>query len=169
MSRRWLGIGAAVIGVAVLLYAIFARKNDEELIREQLDRLATVVRVSGPGENPIFRGTRMKKEFETLFVPNVRVDISELTNLKSGRDDLVGVATRAGTIFRTAEVEIHPDSVELLAGATSATVRGSASMTGDRGSGPERDERDVTFGLSKTKDGWLIDSVVVTPRREDGE
>lgn len=166
MSRRWLGIGAAVLGVLVLLYAVFAQKSDEELIREQLERLATVVKVSGPGENPIFRGTRMKKEFETLFVPNVRVDISELTAVKSGRDDLVGVATRAGTIYRTAEVEIHPDSVDLLAGGTSAKVSGSASITGDRGSGPERDERKVTFGFSKTKDGWLIDSVVVTPRRE---
>jgi hypothetical protein len=169
VSRRWLGIGAAVLGVAVLLYALLSKKSDEELIREQLERLASVVRVSGPDENPIFRGKRMQNEFETLFVPNVRVDITELTSVQSGRADLVGVATRAGTIFRTAEVEIHPDSVEVIAGGTSAKVSGSASITGDRGSGPEKDERKVTFGLSKTKDGWLIDSVVVTPKREVAE
>lgn len=169
MSRRWLGVAAAVVGVLVLLYALFAKKSDEELIREQLDRLARVVRVSAPDENPIFRGKRMKDEFQTLFVPNVRVDISELSSMSSGRDELVGVATRAGTVYRSAEVEIHPDSVELIASGTSARVRGSASITGDRGQGPERDTRDVTFGLSKTKDGWLIDSLVVTPKRQNAE
>ena len=66
MPRRWLGIGAAVVGVAVLLYALLARKSDEELIRDQLERLGRVVRVSGDGENLIFRGARLKKEFETL-------------------------------------------------------------------------------------------------------
>jgi len=167
VPRRWLGIGAAVVGVAVLLYALLARKSDEELIRDQLERLGRVVRVSGDGENLIFRGARLKKEFETLFVSNVRVDISELTTVKGGREELVGVATRAGTIYRTADVDIHPDSIELIADDTSAKVSGSATITGERGGSTNRDERKVTFGFSKTKEGWLIDSVVVTPRREE--
>lgn len=167
MSRRALAVVAALLGVAIVLYALLARKSDEELIRDQLDLLATTVRVSGPDENPIFRGKRMKDRFETLFTPNVRVDIAELTPISSGRAELVGVATRAGTIFRTAEVEISADSVELIAGGTSAKVSGSATLVGDRGSGPERDERKVSFGLSKTQDGWRIDSVAVQPRPAD--
>lgn len=167
MSRRALGVGAAVLGLAILLYAVFAKKSDEELIRDQLDLLATTVRVSGPDENPIFRGKRMKDRFETLFTPNVRVDIAELTPISSGRAELVGVATRAGTVFRTADVEVSADSVELIAGGTSAKVSGSATLVGDRGSGPERDERKVSFGLSKTQDGWRIDSVAVQPRPAD--
>jgi hypothetical protein len=166
MNKRLLGVAAAVLGAAVLLYAIFAKKSDEELIREQLERLAEVVQVSTPNENPLFRGPRMSREFETLFVPAVRVDISELTSVRSGRQDLVGVATRAGSVYRSAEVSIHPESVDVLAGGTSAKVSGSATITGDRGSGPQRDERRVTFGFTKTEDGWLIDSVVVTPARE---
>lgn len=164
MSRRALAVGAAVLGLAIVLYAVFSKKSDEELIRDQLDRLATTVRVSGPDENPIFRGTRMKDAFETLFVPNVRVDVSELTPISSGRAELVGVATRAGTLFRSAEVEISADRVELIAGGTSAKVSGSATLVGDRGSGPERDERKVSFGFVKTNDGWRIDSVAVAPR-----
>ncbi|MCE7935390.1 MAG: hypothetical protein DYG96_12500 [Chlorobi bacterium CHB2] len=167
MSRRALAVVAALLGVAVVLYALLARKSDEELIRDQLDLLATTVRVSGPDENPIFRGKRMKDRFETLFTPNVRVDIAELTPIASGRAELVGVATRAGSVFRTADVEISADSVELIAGGTSAKVSGSATLVGDRGSGPERDERKVSFGLSKTQDGWRIDSVAVQPRPAD--
>ena len=160
-------MNAALLGVAIVLYALLARKSDEELIRDQLDLLATTVRVSGPDENPIFRGKRMKDRFETLFTPNVRVDIGELTPIASGRAELVGVATRAGSVFRTADVEISADSVELIAGGTSAKVSGSATLVGDRGSGPERDERKVSFGLSKTQDGWRIDSVAVQPRPAD--
>ncbi|MCK6536920.1 MAG: nuclear transport factor 2 family protein [Polyangiaceae bacterium] len=167
MSRRALAVAAALLGVAIVLYALLARKSDEELIRDQLDLLATTVRVSGPDENPIFRGKRMKDRFETLFTPNVRVDIAELTPIASGRAELVGVATRAGSVFRTADVEISADSVELIAGGTSAKVSGSATLVGDRGSGPERDERKVSFGLSKTQDGWRIDSVAVQPRPAD--
>jgi len=167
MSRRALAVVAALLGVAIVLYALLARKSDEELIRDQLDLLATTVRVSGPDENPIFRGKRMKDRFETLFTPNVRVDIAELTPIASGRAELVGVATRAGSVFRTADVEISADSVELIAGGTSAKVSGSATLVGDRGSGPERDERKVSFGLSKTQDGWRIDSVAVQPRPAD--
>ena len=167
MSRRALAVVAALLGVAVVLYALLARKSDEELIRDQLDLLATTVRVSGPDENPIFRGKRMKDRFETLFTPNVRVDIAELTPIASGRAELVGVATRAGSVFRTADVEISADSVELIAGGTSAKVSGSATLVGDRGSGPERDERKVSFGLSKTQDGWRVDSVAVQPRPTD--
>lgn len=167
MSRRALAVVAALLGVAIVLYALLARKSDEELIRDQLDLLATTVRVSGPDENPIFRGKRMKDRFETLFTPNVRVDIAELTPIASGRAELVGVATRAGSVFRTADVEISADSVELIAGGTSAKVSGSATLVGDRGSGPERDERKVSFGLSKTQDGWRIDSVAVQPRPTD--
>ncbi|MCC6667823.1 MAG: nuclear transport factor 2 family protein [Polyangiaceae bacterium] len=167
MSRRALAVVAALLGVAIVLYALLARKSDEELIRDQLDLLATTVRVSGPDENPIFRGKRMKDRFETLFTPNVRVDIAELTPIASGRAELVGVATRAGSVFRTADVEISADSVELIAGGTSAKVSGSATLVGDRGSGPERDERKVSFGLSKTQDGWRVDSVAVQPRPTD--
>ena len=167
MSRRALAVVAALLGVAIVLYALLARKSDEELIRDQLDLLATTVRVSGPDENPIFRGKRMKDRFETLFTPNVRVDIAELTPIASGRAELVGVATRAGSVFRTADVEISADSVELIAGGTSDKVSGSATLVGDRGSGPERDERKVSFGLSKTQDGWRVDSVAVQPRPTD--
>ena len=167
MSRRALAVVAALLGVAIVLYALLARKSDEELIRDQLDLLATTVRVSGPDEHPIFRGKRMNDRFETLFTPNVRVDIAELTPIASGRAELVGVATRAGSVFRTADVEISADSVELIAGGTSAKVSGSATLVGERGSGPGRDERRVSFGLSKAHDGWRVDSVAVQPRPTD--
>jgi len=164
--RRALAILAVLVGVAIAAWAVFSHKSDEELIRERLDRLGHVAGVDAPDENPIFRGKRMRDEFQVLFTPNVRVDIRELTSLASGRDGLVGVATRAGSYFRSAEIDIKPESVQLVAGANAATVRGTAVLTADRGRGPERDERRVSFGFAKTKDGWQIDSVVVTPKDE---
>lgn len=165
VPRSWVAIGVVVLGVGVALYALLSRKSDEELIRDQLAQLAHVVRVD-PDENVIFRAKRMKEEFEKIFTPMVRVDIRELTSSKSGRDQLVGVATRAGTYYRTVDLDIDARSVDVIGGGTSATVRGDVTFTGDRGDGPRRDERRVLFGFAKVDDVWLIDSVVVTPKDE---
>lgn len=162
-AKGWLAFAAVVVGVSLALWALFAKKSDEELIRERLDELAHVVAVDGD-ENLIFRGNRMKDKLSKIFTPAVRVDIQELAGRTSGRDELVLIATKAGTYFRHAEVDIDADSIDVIAGSNSATVRGSATITGDRGSGPQRDERRVTFGFAKVDDEWMIDSVVVTAK-----
>lgn len=164
--KSWLATLAVVLGLSITLYALFSRKSDEELIRERLDELGHQIAVDGD-ENILFRGNRLKKSFATLFVPNVRVDIPELSGLSSGRDELALLAARAGTYFRHAEVEINADQIDVIAGANSATVRGSAAITGDRGHGTERDERRVTFGMAKVDGEWRVDSIVVASKSEN--
>jgi hypothetical protein len=161
--KSWLATIVVVLGVSIALYALFSRKSDEELIRERLDELAHQVAVDGD-ENILFRGNRLKKSFSKIFVPSVRVDIPELSGLASGRDELALLAARAGTYFRHAEVDISADQIDIIQGANSATVHGSATITGDRGRGTERDERRVTFGMAKVNDEWLIDSVTVASK-----
>jgi hypothetical protein len=160
--RRAIAVLAVILGVGIAAWALFARKSDEEQIRERLDRLAHVAGVEAPDENPIFRGKRMQNEFQVLFTPSVRVDISELGSMGEGRDGLVAAATRAGNLYRTAEIEIKPERVQIVEGSNAATVQATAVLTGDRGQGPVKDQRRVSFGFAKTKDGWQIDSVVVT-------
>lgn len=165
MDKRWLGVGAVVIGLAIVAFALFARKTDEERIREQLERLSQVVKVEG-GENPVFRSQRLAKEFETLFDKNVRVEISELGATAGGKKELLGVAVRAATIYRSAEVNVSPERIQLLASGQAASVDASATVIGDRGNGPEKDERKVHFGLTRSDGDWLIDRLLVTPRSE---
>ena len=164
--KGWLAVAAVVAGLAVALWALFASKSDAELIRERLDELGHVVAVDGD-ENLVFRGNRMKDKLSKIFTPAVRVDIQELAGRTSGRDELVLIATRAGTYFRHAEVDVDADAIDVIEGSNSATVRGTVTITGDRGGGPERDERKVTFGFAKVEGEWMIDSVVVTPKNPD--
>jgi hypothetical protein len=164
--KSWLATIVVVLGISIALYALLSGKSDEELIRERLDELAHQVAVDGD-ENILFRGNRLKKSFATIFVPSVRVHIPELSGLGSGRDELALLAARAGTYFRHAEVEIGADQIDVIAGANSATVRGSATITGDRGRGSERDERRVTFGMAKVDGEWLIDSITVASKSEN--
>jgi hypothetical protein len=167
--KQSLAIGAIVLGVALALWAVFGRKSDDELIQEQLDNLALAIRVENPDENPIFRASRLKEKFETLFTPSVRVSVPELQGAMSvnGREDLVKVATRAGTYWRSAEVSFSDVEIVQAGGENNRKVDATALLTAEERGELRRDERHVTFGFTKVDGDWLIDSLTVSPKAEN--
>jgi hypothetical protein len=166
--RHFIAASAVVVGLGLVFYAVFSRQSEEEQIQEVLDRLELSVGVSSEPENPVFRLTRLNKEFEELFDDRVRVFIPELTSLRSGRKDLAGLAARAPTWFSTLEIDFT--DVKIQAGKINARVFTSAQLVASRaGRGLERDVRDVEFGFTKSDGSWKIDSVNVTPREEQAE
>lgn len=167
--KQSLAIGVIVLGVAVAVWAIFGRKSDEERIKEQLDELALSIRVENPDENPIFRASRLTEKFGKLFTKNVRVSVPELQGAMavSGRDDLVKLATRAGTYWQNAEVSFSEVEIVQAGGENNRKVDATALLTADEHGQPRRDERHVTFGFTKADGDWLIDSLTVSPKAEE--
>ncbi len=168
ISRRSLAIGGIVVGLGLAGYALLGGSSDEEKIRALLDHLAEVVTVTGD-ENPVMRVGRMRSEFSEIFSKDVRVRIPELTSLSGGRDGLATLAARTGSYFRTAEITLKDVNVELVASGVRARVDCRATLLGDRGQGPRREERRVRFDLGKDDGDWLIDSVTVSGKDESLE
>jgi hypothetical protein len=166
-TKRWLAIVAIGAGVVIAGFAIFSRKSDEELIREKLERLAHAVGVESADENPVFRAKRLKDEFDELLSPNVKVEVPELAGFATSRTDLVGLATRAGSTYRHAEIELKRVNIKLDAGKKNAKADVTALLDAERGGEPERDQREVAFELHKDDKGWWIDSVSVSPKAGD--
>ncbi|MCA9598950.1 MAG: nuclear transport factor 2 family protein [Myxococcales bacterium] len=166
ISRRTLAVVGIVLGLGITGYALFGGRSDEEKIRALLDHLAEVAGVSGT-ENPVMRAGRLRGAFADIFTKDVRVQIPELSSLKSGREGLVALATQAGTAFRSAEISLGSVEITLIASGQAARVRCTATLVGDRGQGLRKDERSVRFGLSKDDGDWRIDSVSVSAAEED--
>ena len=165
-TRQQIVAGAGVsIGLLLIGYALFSRETDEEQIKRKLDELEEAVHVSGDAENVVVRGARLNGDFEKIFDQKVRISIPELTSAASGRQDLVGLATKAGTWFETLDIDF--ESVSIEAGDIGAQVNTRAVLVASRpGRGLQKDERDVRFSLMKDDGEWKIDSVSVAPRDE---
>jgi hypothetical protein len=164
--KRLLAMGGVGAGAALVLYALLSRESDDEKIRRHLDELELAVQVDGEGENPVMRATRLDKRFSELFDEKVRISIPELTSARSGRKDLVALATRAGVWFRTLEIDFK--DIGIKTGNIGAQVSTTASLTTSRaGAGLQRDERKVDFTFTKTDGDWRIDSVHVSPKDEE--
>ncbi len=161
-----MGVLGIAAGLGLVGYAVFGGPSDEEVIRDQLHHFARVVGVAGD-ENPVFRLGRLKKEFQSLVTPNVRVRVRELTSLKNGRKGLAAVAARAGTYFSAAEISLSGLEIELNEDKTSAQVGCLAELTAQQGGRPRRDERHVDFTLAKVDGDWLIDSIIVSDVGEE--
>jgi hypothetical protein len=165
---RLLLAGGVAIGLSLIGYALFSRETDEEQIRRKLDELEQAVGVSGEPENVVVRGARVKGDFAKIFDKQVRISIPELTTSTSGREDLVGLAAKAGTWFETLELDFEDVKVE--AGEIGASVSTRAVLVASRrGRGLQKDDREVTFSLMKDDGDWKIDSVSVAPKPESAE
>ena len=163
--KQVLAMGGVGAGVALVLYALLSRESDEEKIRRRLDELELAVQVDAEAENPVFRATRLNDRFGELFDEKVRVSIPELTSSRSGRKDLVALATRSGAWFRTLEVDFK--SISVQTGNVGANVSTTATLTTSRAGGNmQRDERKVDFTFTKADGDWRIDSIQVFPKDE---
>lgn len=159
MRRALLWVGLAV-GVALVAYAIFARKTDEEIIAEQLARLAAAVSIDSE-ENPLARGARLSGQFRDLFTPGATASVPELSAPVQGRRELVALATRAVASFRSLDVAFSGTSIEV--GSAAANVTTTAKLNGVRTDGDfDRGERAVRLRWLRSEGDWKIDSVSVS-------
>ena len=151
---------ALVAGIALVGYAIFGRKTDEEQIVEQLTRLAAVVSIDSE-ENPLTRGARLNREFNELFTKDARASVPELSTPVSGRRELVALATRAVASFRSLDVEFDGTSIQV--GNAGAHVKTTAKLNGVRTDGDlDRGDRQVSLRFLPADGDWKIDEVSVS-------
>ncbi len=163
--KRWLPHIGVVAGLAIALYALFFGSSDEERIRELLGRLENSVQVHEGEFNIIIRGSRVRKAFSTIFIPDVQFRIPDLQSTGTRRKGLAALATQAPRLYRTAIVDLSELEIKLDDQAASATAFGDASLIGVRQGGlAERDQRTVSLRLDKINGDWRIIAVDVSPR-----
>ncbi len=166
--KRWLPYLGLVVGISIIAYALLFGSSDEDQIRGQLDRLQQVVAVPEQQTNLVVRAARINEAFNEIFVKDVGIDVPELTSVSSGRRELVGVATRAPTLYRTASVDLGGLSIAVDQAAISAHVTGQVVLTATRHAGDfDRDTRTVSIRFDKIDDQWLIVSVTVSAKQQD--
>ncbi|HEY6556840.1 MAG TPA: nuclear transport factor 2 family protein [Polyangiaceae bacterium] len=153
----WLALG---LGLLLVGYAFFASKTDEEIIEEQLTRLAAAVSVS-PEENPLTRAARLNGEFSELFTRDATASVPELSAPVQGRRELLALATRAAAGFRTLDVAFSNTSVEV--GNAAAEVKTTATLSGVRSDGDlDRGKRAVSLRFTRSDGDWWIASANVS-------
>ncbi len=157
--KVWQALIVVAAGIGLAGYAVFAGKSDQERIADQLERLERVVEISGD-ENLLLRGSRIRGEFQEIFVKDVAVKIPELTSLGSGRAPLAGVATQAGARFSSADIDFG--KLDISVGNAGANVKAPVTLTANDRAGRVRcDRRQVRIGFVKVDGDWLISSVRV--------
>jgi hypothetical protein len=152
---------AAALGVGG--YFVF-RPTDESQIRAALAKLVAAVQIkeADAQANPIGRLAHLSGVFETLFEPDVRVNIPELTPLQSGRTELVQMVVAAPRFVRTLEVDLGGVTVKLDEAAASAEVGAVADVKAvDRDGTARRDKRAVDFHFIKKDGSWIITTLSV--------
>lgn len=160
--RRYAIPAAFVLGLLLVGYAVFFWSDDEDLIREKLEELATAVTVNKESNiNPGIRGVHLKSEFSEIFTPEVTVSIPEMQDsgaLASGQ--LAAFAAQVGGRFETATVSYGAIEIQLL--GDRAHVDTTATLHAvEYGGNPRRDTRDLDFELIRTDDGWRIEQLAV--------
>lgn len=143
-------------------YALLARETDEELIRARLHQMTTALRVES-GDSVLVRGARIRRAFSETLTKDVVVRVPDFPQLGQGRDALTGIAVQSGRRYRTAEIDLSHTSVSLDAKKSAANVKSEATLTATDSGGLHRDTRHVLFRFNRTKDGWRISSIEVSP------
>jgi len=162
--KRWLPHAGIVIGVLIAVYALFFSSSDEDLIREQLERLEDAVAVS-EGANIVIRTAHVKKEFSEIFTKEVSFEIPDLPSKEDDRRGLVALAASAPRMFRTATVDLDDLQIDVDDQGITAIAQGPATLTGTRQTGElERDQRLVSLRFDKIDGTWLCVSLSVDAR-----
>lgn len=156
MDRRTLlATAAGALGLFVVGYAVFAPANDEEMIRETLDRLAAGISFSEPIQNPIFYGSHLAETFDEVFTESVQISVAEVrANIPSHRGKL-GLAT-AQVLQRSGSLDVSFGSTDIDIQGDSARVVSVATVSGNDGGQLRRDSRRVDFDFVKDGGDWRI-------------
>jgi hypothetical protein len=157
-----------VLGLGIFAYATLFGTTDEELIRARLVALADAIEVKPSEQNLVLRGARIKDAFGGIFVKEVRIEIPELTELRSGRMELVQLAAQAMTMYRTATVDAAGLSIDLDKASLTAVASGKVTLHATRHSGDAQlDTRTVSIRFDKIDGQWLIVSVGVSAKDDE--
>jgi hypothetical protein len=162
--KRWAAIVLGSVALAVAVYALWFRDSDEERVRKTVRRAADAVAVI-EGESPIMRATRVRSELIAVLAPDVSVDIPDLTelnNLTSGRDPLIGVAIGATQLWQRAEIGVTFSRVQ--SDGASAFADATVTVSASRAGSAEREVRRCSFRLVKRDGVFRITEVTVYPR-----
>jgi hypothetical protein len=168
--RRWLPYLGIALGVALVAYALFFVKSDEERIRERLVELAASVEVKDRREMPLIRAARVRKSFATLFSKDVRLAIPEVGTVDRGREPLVELAVSAQSEFSSVALDLDGLSIRLDESKEHGLAVGTAKLSGTREDGVvSRDTRTVSLRLDRQEDEWRIVDVSVSPASDAAE
>jgi hypothetical protein len=167
-SRRVLALVGVIAGLVLIAYAVFGGRSDEELIRDQLHRLARVVSFEQPG-NVVARGLTLRGAFGELFVENPRGEIPELGSPRNSRASLVELGLQSSSFARSLSLSFADVRVEVDPKRSGAEVAARVDVQAVTREGQGRsEERLVRFSFAKTQDGWQIARFrVLSPDEED--
>jgi len=170
-TTRWLPLLLVVAGLGIFAVATLWGSTDEELIRARLTALADAIEVKASETNAVIRAARIKDAFSDILIKEVTVEIPELTEVRSGRMELVRVAAQAMTLWRTAQVDVSGLRLDIDKAGLSAVASGSVPLRATRHSGEaELDTRTVSIRFDKIDGRWLIVSVAVSAKHQaDGD
>lgn len=169
--KRWLPVGLVVLGIcaAVGLYATFV-SSDERKIRGQLVDLAEAVRIDDGELNPLVRHRRLSTELAEIVSEDASVSVEEVGEELRGRAEIIGAAAQLAAVYQSADVSFDRVNVRIdPSGATARATATAALLGAPHGQQPKREERRVTFQLSKIKGDWRIKSATVAPREAPGD
>jgi hypothetical protein len=155
-----------MLGVCIVVYALFFSSTDEDLIREKLEQLELAIKVSPAETNIVIRGARVKAAFVEIFVKEVSYQIPELRNAsRSGRTALAGLAANAPRLWREATVDLDPLTITVDDSGINAVAFGDATLTATRHGGAlERDSRTVSLRFDKIDGDWQVVSMSVSAK-----
>jgi hypothetical protein len=163
--RVFIGVGA--LGVALVGAGLFFGSDDEDEIRELLERL---VRAVAPPTNaaasPAFRALDLRSALREIFTADAKIDAPELAETGPlGIDEAVAASMRYGERYAGSSITLTRMTIEVSKGGESATSEALAVLEGGGAELGRRDERQVRFDLAKVDGDWRIARVIVGPRR----
>lgn len=160
-------IGVGALGVALVAAGLFFWSDDEDEIRELLDRLARAVAPPASGAaNPAFRALDLRGALREIFTADAKVDAPELAETGPlGVDEVVAASMRYGERYVGSSITLTRLSIEVSKGGETAMAEALAVLEGGGAELGRRDERELRFDLVKVDGDWRIARVIVGPRR----
>jgi ketosteroid isomerase-like protein len=165
--QRAVAVGGVLVGLVLIVYAVFGRPTDEELIHAQLQRLAEAVSFTKPG-NAVARGLALKGAFRDIFDDAIRAEIPELGSARKGRRSLVELGLQSTQFARSLSLSFADTDIEVGTSRTTAAAKATAVVRAVTREGDDRqNDRQVHFVFAKTDDGWKIRRFRVIPPDEE--
>jgi hypothetical protein len=166
--KRWLPYLGIALGTALVVYALFFAKTEEERIRARLDELESTVAVDDARETPLVRAARLRKSFAEIFAKDVSLAIPELGATDKGRAALADLALSAQEQLARIDLELDDLAIRLDESKERALAVGVAHLRGTQRDGTRTlDDRTVSLRLDRIEGQWRIVDVTVSPPKDD--
>ncbi|MBM4359413.1 MAG: nuclear transport factor 2 family protein [Deltaproteobacteria bacterium] len=166
--KRWLPYLGLALGVALVVYALFFVKTEEERLRERLDALEAAVAIDDARETPLVRDARLRKRFAEIFTKDVALAVPELGATDKGRTALADLAISAQHRLARTSLDLDDLAIRLDESKQHALAVGIAHLVGTEADGTLiRDDRTVSLRLDVIEGEWRIVDVSVSPPTDD--